>query len=86
MEIYYTYFSKTDTLYCPTRHSISNCEGYFLASPCSMGTGYMMSANDLGKIGYSVSDWSAYGVRLVVCLPSGIKGSQDADVIWTIQE
>lgn len=84
-----------DTLYYPHTSSYDNCDGYWLASP-SGGNSYgnyvhVMNVNRDGDVSDNYynsgsSSYYKYGVRPVVCLPSGIKGTKGQDGIWTIQE
>ena len=77
----------TDNLYFPHKGNYNSCAGYFLSSPSAQTTGKSgneMCVNHEGYIkNYTYSAIACYGVRPVVCLPSGVKISDIANETGT---
>lgn len=74
-----------DTLYYPHTTSVSNCYGYWLASPSVYSASNVMGVHCKGCVDRRYCNDDDYGVRPVVCLPSGIKATKGIDGVWTIQ-
>ena len=76
-----------DSLYYPHDNSWNYCNGYWLASPSALGTNVMMLVSCDGAV--SNSYYILYGVRPVVSLSSGIKGTAtttDGVTTWNISK
>lgn len=84
--------NRDDSLYFPHTDYFEDCYGYWLASPSaytSTDLAAIICFHEIDKNSYNNNYYYSVrgaSVRPVVCLPSGIKGSQDADGIWTVQE
>lgn len=86
--------SRDDSLYFPHTDYFEDCYGYWLASPSAYGSSgsdlaAIIYSHKIGKNSYNNNYYYSVrgaSVRPVVCLPSGIKGSKDADGVWTIIE
>ena len=76
----------TDDLYYPHRGSSAwnGCYGYWLASPSAGSPSIEMIVLYGGLVSYYSYDYSGYGVRPVVCLPSGISITHDENNVWHI--
>ena len=98
---YYAYQSGTtgytDTLYYPhpldsngnpdTFTTTNNCYGYWLASPSAGYTNGVMLVACSGYVNRSTFNYSDYGVRPVVCLPSDITATwNETDGVWNINK
>ena len=77
-----------DTLYYPhiNTSSYNTCSGYWLASPSSENAKHILSVSTLGYIGNKRLTIQSYGVRPVVCLPSGLQGYPDENGFWKIMQ
>ena len=62
----------TDDLYFPHKAAKNNCYGYWLASPSAAYTSLVLYVRCSGGVYASDFRDTYYGVRPVVCLPSGI--------------
>ena len=72
---YVSLSSKTgysNRLYFPHQSSLSNCYGYWLASPSANHDGAVMHVYCDGRVDGSSYSSNAYAARPVVCLPSNI--------------
>ena len=65
----------TDSLYVPHTSVIGNCYGYWLASPHADNTSRVWNVAFGGDVYNDASSHVRFGVRPVVCLQSGIKGT-----------
>ena len=74
-----------DTLYFPHQETVSNCWGYWLASPNSHIDEVVMGVSFSGSVG-SVSYYvRTCGVRPLVCLNSEVTATQDEDTgVWKL--
>ena len=74
-----------DTLYFPHQETVSNCWGYWLASPNSGMDEVVMGVSFSGSVG-GVGYYSrACGVRPLVCLNSEVTATQDEDTgVWKL--
>ena len=73
-----------DILYFSHQEIISNCYGYYLASPSAVGTANVMRVDYDGCVGHK--SYSSYiGVRPVVCLNSEVTATQDENTkVWKL--
>ena len=72
-------------LYFPHTSVNNSCNGYWLASPSKSGEGSLMNVLYSGKISYSgINSDTGIGLRPVVCLKSGIRGTKLGDV-WKLE-
>lgn len=72
-------------LYFPYTSVNNSCNGYWLASPSKNSTGSLMNVLYSGKISYSeINSDTGIGLRPVVCLKSGIRGTKLGDV-WKLE-
>ncbi len=79
-------YSKDD-FYFPHHSVISNCDGYWLASPSARDTNRLVYVDYYSRVGSSntLSNYysiSILGVRPLVCLNSNITATRGADNIW----
>ena len=77
-----------NTLYYPyTSATSDSCYGYWLASPSAGNTSSVMYVLCNGNVDYSYYYYTYYGVRPVVSLSSGVKGTStttDGVTTWTL--
>ena len=74
-----------DTLYFPHQKVVSNCYGYWLASPSAFRTAYVMSVYYGGRVGNDYCNGGSVGVRPLVSLKSEVKAVQNADTgVWEL--
>ena len=77
----------TNDLYFPHKSNYNSCAGYFLVSPSAQTTGKSgneMCVNYEGALkNYTYGAIACYGVRPVVCLPSGVKISDITNAAGT---
>ena len=80
-----------DTLYYPHGNTSGNawnsCYGYWLASPSAFNAGYVMLVYCKGDVFFNSFNYNYYGVRPVVSLSSGVKGTStttDGVTTWTL--
>ena len=71
-----------DTLYFPHQSGISNCYGYWVASPSACDTLSLVRINCNGYVDYNHCDNLNLGVRPLVCLNSNITATKDEENIW----
>ena len=74
-----------DTLYYPHTAAYNNCYGYWLASPSACHGNSEVYVRCNGSVDYDSCGNADYGVRPVVCLPSGIRITHSGEV-WHIGE
>ena len=82
-----------DSLYYPhgniSGNSWNTCEGYWLATPAANFTNAMMRVNCRGHMSGERYGYGSYGVRPVVSLSSGVKGTAtttDGVTTWNISK
>ena len=71
-----------DTLYFPHQSGISNCYGYWVASPSACDMLSLVRINCNGYVDYNHCDNLNLGVRPLVCLNSSISATKDEENIW----
>ena len=74
-----------DTLYFPHQKVVSNCYGYWLASPSADDTDRVMYVYYAGLVGFNYYHYNLVGVRPLVSLKSEVKAVQNADTgVWEL--
>ena len=74
-----------DTLYFPHQEAVSNCYGYWLASPSAYNTYYVMRVNYDGGVDNNNYNGSNVGVRPLVSLKSEVTAVQNAETgVWEL--
>ena len=74
-----------DTLYFPHQEIVSNCWGYWLASPSASYTYYVMYVGYDGRVGSSYYDYIRVGVRPLVSLKSEVTAVQNVETgVWEL--
>ncbi len=74
-----------DTLYFPHQKVVSNCYGYWLASPSAYSTYYVLYVYYDGRVDYNYYNLYHVGVRPLVSLKSEVKAVQNADTgVWEL--
>ena len=74
-----------DTLYFPHQKVVSNCYGYWLASPSAYYAYDVMGVNCVGNVGNGNYNHHKVGVRPLVSLKSEVKAVQNADTgVWEL--
>ena len=74
-----------DTLYFPHQEEVSNCCGYWLASPNADITNIVMGVDYDGYVGGNYYNDGSVGVRPLVSLKSEVKAVQNADTgVWKL--
>lgn len=77
-----------DTLYYPhiNASAYNTCSGYWLASPSAGDATHILSVSTLGYVGNKRCTAQSFGVRPIVCLPSGLTGYQATNGVWEISK
>ena len=74
-----------DTLYFPHQEVLSNCYGYWLASPSAGNTGGVMEVSCSGYVLFNIYDFDGAGVRPLVSLKSEVTAIQNTDTgVWKL--
>ena len=80
-------YTEGNTLYFPHKSAVSECYGYWLASPYASDTYRVMHVGYSGYVYYSGSSSDGYGVRPAVHLASSINIEQNSTThVWTISD
>ena len=76
-----------DVLYFPHRGIVSDCQGYWLASPGTIDSGSIKCVNYDGFMSTYGSGIDDFGVRPVVCLNSEVTATQDESTgVWKLSK
>ena len=74
-----------DDLYFSHQSSVSNCNGYCLASPSALSANFLMSVRYNGYVNLiNYNGYSSFGVRPLVSLKSDIVATKDSNNIWRL--
>ena len=71
-----------DRLYFLYQEKVDNCSGYWLTSPSTNNSDYLMCISCYGEVGYGGYNANIFGLRPVVSLTPGITAAKDAQDIW----
>ena len=72
-----------DDLYFPHQSIISNCNGYWLASPGARNASNLMRIYYYGSVFFEkYDDGDVLGVRPLVCLTTDLTATKDTEGIW----
>ena len=74
-----------NTLYFPHTVGISNCYGYWLASPSAANENFVLDVNYNSDIHYDYFNGTGRGIRPVAYLPAGIAAEKNAEGVWEIK-